>query len=591
MKSSNLKRILTALLTAAMIITLCGCEISINTKKAEPTPTPTPTAEPTATPEPTPVPTPVPTTDPKTEAGQIKMIYSNLKSLSSDNDTTKFWYSVTDLDHNGRLELLSAVTEGTGHFTSGRFFEVNENYNGFVEIDLGLKEGEFLPEIIVSSTDCYKSSDGTYSYIYTDTSNGGYGESLSATTALSLRNGHVTIKTIVIDHVTLENGYSVHDFMDGDGKAISYEDFGSMVQNAFNGQTRTTVNFDWFALASVSGPQRLADSYGKFAGKTVSLESGSSVPAAPVATVTPTAVPVVTPVPTIAPTPTPEIIIIRTPVVTKHPTSETLEAGKSCAFIARATDYNYMRWQLIDTYGNVYDAQTQNPYPQMSIWGADGQQLTLGNVPLGMNGWSARAVFTGNGTVYSNAAQIWVKQPKVSTPITAYPGSGSFFYDLYNTVTLYAGTGDKIHYELIRGGDTGPYDSGTITSGQGINVIGIEGQCLTVDLYANVEGDDGNSLRASYTVDRTPVQPTPAPYVPTPAPTSNSCPGIIVDALMSTATIDIYRPETIQVSKDIISPQGSELIGHNCTVYFYGNDPTIRDNIYSVVVDPVILDQ
>ena len=564
-----MKRILSLLLVAVMLFALCACG-ETKTTAQEQTPAPViqeKTEEIYATTTPQPAQKPA---DASSADSQLELIYKNFNALKMDDGETSFYYSVTDLDHNGLLELLAAVTEGTGSFTRGKFLEVNHTYDGFNEINLNLAQGKYLPEVITSKVDTYQDGD-TYSYIFTDSSDKNSTEHYSTTESLSLKKCALTITPLCYQDIEVVNGYSATAFYNGNGEMITPSEYDEIPAKAFASAKKSTTNFGWMTAITVTSIDALKGSYTTFLGET-----------APVAPVTP-ASPAPAPQPTVAPQPKPTMVIVDSPVVTKDPTSETLEAGKSCCFVSRATNAGYQRWKIIDLYGNVYDAESTPFCYTMYVLGANTQQLTLSNVPIDMNGWKVRCDFTGanNITVCSATATVYVTQPKISTPITAYPGTGYYFNDLYNYVTLYADAGAQIHYELIKSGDTGAYDSGTVISGQSVPVIGIEGQYITVSLYANVVGDDGNSLYAAYSVDRTPIQPTP-----TPDPTYNSCRGYVVDELMSTCTIDIFAGSTIQVVKDIVSPQGSSLMGRGCTVYYYGVDPTNTSNVYSVIMDP-----
>ena len=43
---------------------------------------------------------------------------------------TAWFYAFTDLDHNGRLEVIAATTQGSGVFTYGHLYEVAEDFSG-----------------------------------------------------------------------------------------------------------------------------------------------------------------------------------------------------------------------------------------------------------------------------------------------------------------------------------------------------------------------------------------------------------------------------------------------------------------------------
>ena len=69
-----------------------------------------------------------------------------------------WFYTFTDLDHNGRLEVLAAVTEGTGIFTYVHFYEVTADGSGIENCYHANEEIEGpddWPEIILEALPCY----------------------------------------------------------------------------------------------------------------------------------------------------------------------------------------------------------------------------------------------------------------------------------------------------------------------------------------------------------------------------------------------------------------------------------------------------
>ena len=149
---------------------------------------------------------------------------------------------------------------------------------------------------------------------------------------------------------------------------------------------------------------------------------------------TPTPTPAPTPTPT--PAPTPKVLAI-----TKHPTAETVQQGGTCWFIARADNADSITWEFLDAAGavcSVENAKTRNPGLKVEIYD-NGETIGLKNIPISMNGWQARAKFSGCGTsLYSNPAAIAV------TAITDFKTAYSSVFENY--ISLAGGGEDK--YEL-----------------------------------------------------------------------------------------------------------------------------------------------
>ena len=96
--------------------------------------------------------------------------------------------------------------------------------------------------------------------------------------------------------------------------------------------------------------------------------------------------------------------------ITKDPTDETVPVGEGAWFVARAQNYNSLRWEFIDNYGNVCspdEAEQFNSGLLISYSGED--TVSLNNIPLSMDGWKVRAVFEGDdGSLTGKEAKITV---------------------------------------------------------------------------------------------------------------------------------------------------------------------------------------
>lgn len=108
-------------------------------------------------------------------------------------------------------------------------------------------------------------------------------------------------------------------------------------------------------------------------------------------TVEPTTAPTVEPTaaPTTAPTATPSV-----PVITKQPTGETLKAGDSAVFVARADNYSWCAWRFYDKNGTeiVFD-KIWSYFPNLKVSGGNSEVFTISNVPKDMNGWTVACLF------------------------------------------------------------------------------------------------------------------------------------------------------------------------------------------------------
>ena len=114
--------------------------------------------------------------------------------------------------------------------------------------------------------------------------------------------------------------------------------------------------------------------------------------------------------------------------ITKHPTGETVNAGASALFIARADNAVKREWRIVskDTTKTVPASQAPMYFRGLNISGDQTDSLALSNIPAEMDGWSVECKFTGadGKTLYTNGAIIRVNgATPTPTPSSYIPGA------------------------------------------------------------------------------------------------------------------------------------------------------------------------
>lgn len=117
-----MKRHFTLFLTLSLMISLAGCALP-GRDSTQPVFT-------TVPPEPA-IP---PTIQPDTYSQQLDLIWQEMDDWIQDPYADVWCYAVTDLDGNGRLEIISSDTQGSGHYVTTRMLEVNEALTGLTVI-------------------------------------------------------------------------------------------------------------------------------------------------------------------------------------------------------------------------------------------------------------------------------------------------------------------------------------------------------------------------------------------------------------------------------------------------------------------------
>ena len=120
-------------------------------------------------------------------ADQQRRITGNVEEWKPADKTGS--YTVTDLDQNGSLEILSADYDDETKETVTKIWEVSPE-GQLVPCELPWEEGDSQPDLITASAQVYyDEAEDTYYYMFQDAS---AGSETAETAVLSLKDGVVT---------------------------------------------------------------------------------------------------------------------------------------------------------------------------------------------------------------------------------------------------------------------------------------------------------------------------------------------------------------------------------------------------------------
>lgn len=181
-------------------------------------------------------------------ADQQKQLIDQMKATwALPAEYSPWYYAITDLDRNGRLEVITAATQGTGIFTYAEFWEVTEGFDGLNHCTTDAKaEGDAWPEIIVDSAPCYEDS-GKYYYVFQDDAKSGPAEYYTAKMAVCLDKGNVSRTFIASKYVEYIDGGAKMNVIceDSNGREITESEFEFATEKFFSGKTPETVQLSW----------------------------------------------------------------------------------------------------------------------------------------------------------------------------------------------------------------------------------------------------------------------------------------------------------------------------------------------------------
>ena len=221
---------------------------------------------------------PVSTASSLSVENQLLLVYENIDTWHALEETDGWCYAVTDMDGNGRLEILSSETHGTGHFTTFRAWEVGEDGTSLVPI---AEDGEYESPVVMGSTrydgeglstdavDKFTDADGKSYYIQTDDVKDGAAHYYETKSAVFLENGKINRKIL---------GFKQTEYLDGgancvvtyqsdvDGAEISEAEYNA--PSRLSGMEHTTAQIGWLVYVHTQNMTQalLNESYLAFSG-------------------------------------------------------------------------------------------------------------------------------------------------------------------------------------------------------------------------------------------------------------------------------------------------------------------------------------
>lgn len=181
---------------------------------------------------------------------QIGIIADNIHmwSIPDDLGVEMNAYVVTDLDQNGRLEIIASVMGGSGLYTTSDIYEMNESMDGLSKVTWQKAEGDSEPDIQVDSSDVYYSvTEDKYSYIMDDFLRAGAAYSLVTKRSFSVRDGSVS-DVLLASWVTEATGVGsevTEIYHNASQEVISKDDFEHIAEAVYVGDEKGRATFSW----------------------------------------------------------------------------------------------------------------------------------------------------------------------------------------------------------------------------------------------------------------------------------------------------------------------------------------------------------
>lgn len=179
---------------------------------------------------------------------QIDLIAANTERWKQDVEFGLWGFVVTDLDQNGRLEIISCSVQGTGFYSFINAYEVNEDGTGLNDLmaDLALRT-DSSPDIMVGKTTSFFDKENfRYYYIFDDFIRNGMAEYYENKRAVTLNDGKwIEIPLASKSTIFTDEEHSSVSFLDSEGKEISESQYNAIPKIVFGNLEAGEICFNW----------------------------------------------------------------------------------------------------------------------------------------------------------------------------------------------------------------------------------------------------------------------------------------------------------------------------------------------------------
>lgn len=188
--------------------------------------------------------------------------------IGDDTEGMGYYYAVTDLDHNGRLEVIvSTGSQGSGGFTSSKYYQVSLDGTKLRRVYAG--GGSADVDIVSGGADKVESIETAYVDPKTDTwyyntydyMSGGAGARYVSYAALVLRHGLLTTCFYASGECSwnkkkTDEVWQYFYYPEGEEKKVKAKNFDpdALAEKFFKGFDKKKVKISWFYLGSGKKP-------------------------------------------------------------------------------------------------------------------------------------------------------------------------------------------------------------------------------------------------------------------------------------------------------------------------------------------------
>lgn len=196
---------------------------------------------------------------------QLNLILNNRDLWYKDTEWDKYSYAITDLDKNGRIEIISSICQGSGVFTHTEIYEVNENVDDLKLCESNLAEYDTYGDIIKDEfVVFYDSINNQYHYIFDDLTRNGAAEYYENKRDFCLSDGVINEKYLVYKSTIYEDEIPNIVCTDLNDNTITEEEYDNFEDKYFSDFEKMKVKIEWLTNYTEIELDDLQHSYNNF---------------------------------------------------------------------------------------------------------------------------------------------------------------------------------------------------------------------------------------------------------------------------------------------------------------------------------------
>lgn len=204
-----------------------------------------------------------------TSEKQLAVILDNISKWSLTKELEQYdayGYAITDLDRNGRLEIITSHCDGTGLYSYNKYYEVNESLDGINELTTNLKDEDIQTYIMDATVKVfYDAIKNEYHYVFTNVNRNGAPEYNEAKYEVVLKDGKITQKLLANKDIIYKNGGEDIDIIikNADGEELTDESYERYEYIHFKDYEYSLASIEW-VMNGDSTKRELEKSYNNF---------------------------------------------------------------------------------------------------------------------------------------------------------------------------------------------------------------------------------------------------------------------------------------------------------------------------------------